>query len=427
MANATAERGSALILVLISSIILASMVGALTMLSQTESRMVLDVRLLENARQTADAGLNLVVEEYQQDQLPPPRDWYVNAQPFGGGTYQILEDNDLGGILQRRYIQMEGVYNEADWQLEAIIGPVVKPLFDSAIQANSDITMVNNPGVDSYHSGLGPYDAANPRDNGDIRGNASLDMNHNSDVLGDVEVDGAITIDGNSSVSGESTPDGDSVYIPSVDALVDQMVTELSASNDNAFLDPSIVTLVDGDPAVQLGVNRARTISAGDYYLHGISTGMNSTLVFDTTAGPIRIVVHTDDVYLSRNSHFYVHGDNPVYIYLSGFNKFEMDNLSSVTNSSYRGDLFQVVINSNDPGHPRFDMGQRTDFYGTVLAPDVDVSLAQNSALYGAVVGRQVSLANYSTVHYDEALMEGRWLLVPDSYRVYFKRRLVTG
>ena len=226
-------------------------------------------------------------------------------------------------------------------------------------------------------------------------------------------------------MSGDAIDGGDQVPLFPVDALVTQMAADLSASNDNGTLNPSMVVMIGGEPAIQLPNNRTRTINSGDYYLHSMSTGSNSNLLFDTTGGPIRIVVHTADVFVGRNSSFTVTGTDPVFIYLSGFNRFEMDNLSHVDHAWGRADLFQVVINSNDPGVARFDMGMNTEYFGTVWAPNVDIEMAQNSELFGAVIGRVVNLANRSTLHYDEALMEGQWILIPDSYRVYFKRRVV--
>ena len=424
MKGSSERRGSALVFALVTSILLVAMVGALSMVAAKESEVVSGTRELERSRLITETGLNLVVEDYQKDQAPPPKDWYDNPQDFGDGTYQILSDTALAGPYQRRLIEVEGVYDASDWRIQAVIGPVVKPLFDAAIQANDDITLRNNPGVDSYDSRIGPYPSGGG-DGGDIKGNGDLTLENNSDVMGDVEVVGTLTIDGSSSVSGGATGNGDSVPLDSVDALVATMVAKLSAFNDNATIDPTMVVMIGGEPAIQLPTNRTKTLTSGDYYLHSLRTGNNSNLVFDTTGGPIRIVAHTGDVYLGRNSDFVVTGTEPVYIYLSGVNKFEMDNLSHVLNPWGRADLFQVVINSNDPGFPRFDMGQNTQFFGTVWAPNVDVILRQSADVFGAVIGREVALANFSTVHYDEALLDGQWILIPDSFRVYFKRRVI--
>lgn len=420
------ERGGALVFALITSIILMAMVGSLAMVAAKESEMVIGTRQLEQARFIAEAGLNLALEDYQKDQLPPPKDWYDNPQPFGEGTFQIISDAPLGGSTQRRLVQIEAVFDGAEWRIEAVIGPESRPLFDSAVQANFDITMDNNGEVDSYDSRVGPYDPKSPSESGDVKGNGNIKMTNSAAINGDVEVIGTITLEGSASVSGSQTEGGDGVFLPSTDPLIDKMVAELSASNDNASLDPSLVEIKDGQPMIHLQSNRTKVISSGDYYLHSIIIENQSNLVFDTSGGPVRVVVHSEDVFLKNNTEIVVSGANPVYFYLAGDTKFFMDNHAWVTNPLDRADLFQVVMSSNGGGEfTRLKVANNTKYYGTFWAPGADIILENNFDLFGAVICREILAKNYAKVHYDEALADGLWLLVPDSYRVHFKRRVV--
>lgn len=419
------QRGGALVFALLTSIVLFGMVAALSLVATREGEVVLDARNLERARLIAEAGLNLVVEDYQRDEAPPPLSWYDSQQAFGDGTFQVLQDIPLGGATRRQLVIVEGILERSEWRIEAVMGPTVKPLFDMAIQANADIHMSNNPIVDSFDSRIGAYDPSLPGANGDVQGNGDILMEQSSEILGDLGVAGTFTSDVNSNVAGETTEGAEPFPLDPVDDLVAQMVAELSDSNDNASLDPAIVTADDEDVSIQILEPMTKTVGAGDYYLRGFNVAKNSNVIFDTSGGPIRIVVHTDDVLLGRNSALMVTGENPVFIYLSGYNKFEMDNLSNVLNSWGRTDLFQVVINSNDPGYPRFDMGQNTAYYGTVWAPNADLLLLQSGHIFGAVIGRAIEMANYSAVHYDEALADGQWILLRGSYQIFFKKRVV--
>ena len=45
----------------------------------------------------------------------------------------------------------------------------------------------------------------------------------------------------------------------------------------------------------------------------------------------------------------------------------------------------------------------------------------------GARVGENVTIGQYCRVHYDEALSDWVQILVPDSYRIYYKRRVIAG
>ncbi len=340
------ERGSGLVYALVCSIILLGMVGALTMISINESEMVLDARVLEQSRMIAESGLNLVCEDYQKDQAAPPSDWYNYPQDFGNGTFQIIRDVDLGRTDLKRIVEIEAGYQGSTWGIEAVIGPITKPIWDKAIQANEDIAMAQSSQVDSWDSRVAPYNFLSPGSAGHVIGNGDIVMSQTSKIIGDLEVKGTITLNTGSSVAGTQTPGGDGVTLDSVDGLVAQMVTDLSAVNDNGTLNPSMVVMVGGQPTIEVKTNKTKTITSGDYYLGGINVDKNGNLLFDTSGGPIRIVVHTDDVVLASNADFSVTGTDPVYLYLTDTSKFEMGNLSNVTNTSGLADLFQVVINS---------------------------------------------------------------------------------
>ena len=418
------ERGGALVFALLTSIILMAMVGALAGVAAKESEMVIGTRQLEGARFIAEAGLNLVIEDYQQDQVAPPKDWYDSPQPFGEGTFQVLSDVALGGATQRRLVQIEAVMDGAEWRIEAVIGPESKPLFDSAIQANFDVTMDNSAKVDSFDSRVGPYDKDNPSESGDVKGNGNIKMTSETIILGDVDVTGTITLEGSATVSGDQTEGGDGVSLPSVDSFIDALATKLSASNDNASLDPSMVEIKDGEPMIHLQANRTGIIPSGDYYLHSMIIENQSDLIFDTSGGPVRVLVHSEDVFLKGNTNIVVNGPNPVHFYLAGETKFFMDNHSWVTNPWDRADLFQVVMSSDGGGEfTRLKVANNTKYYGTILAPGADIILENNFDLFGAIICREVFVKNHASVHYDEALADGMWILVPDSYRAHFKRR----
>ena len=411
---------------LLCAIILAGMVGTLTMLSTADTNVVLDVRQLELARVTAMAGLNLVVADFQQDQAPPPKDWYDAPQPFGGGTFQILRDEALGGPEQRRVVEIQATFDTAEWGIEAIIGPETRPLFDKAIQANSDMLVDNNAKVDSYDSTVGPYDFKNPTGNGDVQGNGNIQLKDHGTLLGDLGVIGTITLEGNASVSGDQVEGADPIYVPSPDPVIAAAVAKLSASNDNGSLQPSIVEIKDGMDMIHVQTNKTGTITAGGYYLHSMILENNSQLNLDTTGGPIHLVFDsTDDVFLKNRSTIEVTGGNPVYLYLANSNLFKMDNRAHVTNAWDRADLFMVMAGSNSPGQPRLEMSNNAEYYGTMWAPDSDFIMQNEFDIYGAIICNKIHLKNHTSLHYDEALAKGLIILVPDSYRVHFRRRVI--
>ena len=419
-----AHRGSALVVALVISIVLMGMVSSLVLVSAKEGEMVLDVGQLEKARFLCEGGLNLVLEDYQKDQEPPPSSWYDSPQPLAGGTFQILKDEEIDAVTQKRLVRVEGLSDLSEWRIDAVIGPEFRSRFGAAIQANSYIHMSNNARVDSYDSRESLYDKFDPGENGDVLGNGDILMENSASIHGDLDVVGDLTIKDEAQVTGEAADGGEENPIESVDDLVAQLAAQFKDSNNNDNLDPSIVETKDGEPMIHVQANKTKVIETGDYYLHSMIIENQSTIELDTTDGPIRMVFHTEDVFLKNNTTLNVTGDHPVEIYLSGDNKFFMDNFTKVINPGGRSDLFQVVINSNGAGEfIRMENSNNATFYGTILAPDADMILQNNFDLHGAVICREIQLKNIASVHYDEALAESMRILIPESYRVHFKKR----
>ena len=187
-------RGSAFILALVASVIIFAIVMSITALSTEESSAVLDVRTQEGARLIAEGGLNLIAVSYQQDGSGPAVSWGNAAQPLGGGTYQQLSNQLLEGPELRRLVTVEGVMDDETYRVEAVIGPVQKPLYDRALQANSDISMTNNANIDSYDSRVGPYNALSPGQGGNVAGNGNITLTNGASIQGDAGATGTISI-----------------------------------------------------------------------------------------------------------------------------------------------------------------------------------------------------------------------------------------
>ena len=422
------DRGNALALALIASVIVFATMMSITAVATQESAAVSVAKSLEAARFIAEAGVNLTAIEYQEDGTGPTADWSSSAQPFGGGTYQVLSDQLLPGPELRRTVLVEATLDTETYRVEAVIGPEVEPLFAAAIQANGDVNLDRGSTIDSYDNRAGPYDPLNPGDGGDILSNGDLNMSRNAMVKGSVQVAGTITQDGTTSITGTAEDNGDGVVLDPVDALVAQMETDLAATNDNASLDPTIVVQISGQDAVDIGSFETKTISTGEYYLHSFIAGQTATILFDTSAGPINIVVHTGHWDVGAWSNLQVTGDSRVTIYMSGNNYFQMQQASSVTNPWGRTDLFMVVINSNNlPTNvgdgARFELMQDNVYYGTVWAPGADIHLHQGTQIYGAIIANFVQIDQAIGIHYDRSQIEKLWKLNYDSYKVYWQRR----
>jgi hypothetical protein len=74
------------------------------------------------------------------------------------------------------------------------------------------------------------------------------------------------------------------------------------------------------------------------------------------------------------------------------------------------------------------DMSTTTAFYGVIYTPNGDFTVASNNAIYGAIVGRNVTFSgNTPTMHYDKNLRQTVFRGIETPYAVDDWRETTNG
>ncbi len=250
-----------------------------------------------------------------------------------------------------------------------------KAVFNNAVFGNHSVLLSGITLVDSYDSRLGPYSSLTARENGDIGTNDILTMVGSASVKGDALV----------------APGG------SVSGVEPRITGELFYAANPTELDPVIL------PS----------------YFGGVPTSPNLSLNKDTTT-LLTGNYHYKEISLSGSATLEINGNTNMYvsekIYLTGTAKID---IGPNVKLYIKGDANlggQGIVNSSGiPSNLQiYGLGSGTtikyaggsDFYGTIYAPESDVSTSGNSSIFGAIVGNTVKLSGTGELHYDESLAD---------------------
>src|SRR5215207_9615146 len=79
-----------------------------------------------------------------------------------------------------------------------------------------------------------------------------------------------------------------------------------------------------------------------------------------------------------------------------------------VTRDSVPGNFRLVMVPTPTGGAPgTVSIGSSAALYASVYAPQSDITLSGNGAIYGSVVGKSVNMIGTSAIHYDLGLGGG--------------------
>ena len=205
-----------------------------------------------------------------------------------------------------------------------------------------------------------------PNGYGNIGSNGNITLGGNSSVNGDVYYGPGKSVSGGS-VSGNKTvlsaplsyPNGDSgVYSPT--------------NNDNANI-PSWA--ISNGSALKLTSGQSLVLPGGNYYFSSFNMAGGSSLSF---TGPATIYCYTNFI-------------------MSG---------NTQTSGAAPGNLKLVMVPNPYGGSPPgfVSIGGSAAFYGSIYAPQSDVTLSGTGDIYGSVLGLTVSMTGTSGIHYDLSL-----------------------
>jgi hypothetical protein len=235
-----------------------------------------------------------------------------------------------------------------------------------------------NPTTDSYRSDDGSYSTQAPRDNGSLCSDGPIQIDGGAIINGDANPGRGFetTITGTSIVTGNTTPRIKPLNMPPVDD------SEIAHENDNGSLPGirkgnSMIAVPDANGDFILDGGRTYSMPAGRYYFRNMLLSGQSTLVIT----------------------------GPTIIYLSG---------SLDTSGGY------MVNNTQVPNNLKIfmtggyaEVTAAVDFFGTVYAPNTEITLSGNAQFYGAFVGKTLYITGTGDIHYDEDLDFTGELIIP--------------
>ena len=281
-------RGAALVIVMLLMVVLQLAGMTFLTISATESQIALNEQGSAAAHVLAEAGIHKALALLNVD----PNYAGETSTALGGGTFSIrvttvaaCTATSARKIVATGSVPVRG--GNAQVQLEVVLDRVSYPyrwaafaavpnqiigwLWDPMAQdwwdrTNSELLLRDHTLVDSFDSGVGPYD---PTTNSGLHGDVGAN--------GDVEIDYHSTINGNVQA-------GDDIFNESAVTVTGTQTRGLSRrSTDPGAPFPTVTPSVIPTGALTVPAGGTVTLSAGTYFYTNISMGNNATLL--TTGG----------------------------------------------------------------------------------------------------------------------------------------------
>jgi len=231
------------------------------------------------------------------------------------------------------------------------------------------VDVPGNPTTDSYRSADGSYATQIHRQNGSVCSDGPISVDGGAIINGDANPGNgyATTISGNSNVTGNTTPRIKPLNLPGVDD------SEIALNNDNDSLPKiqkgnSLIPMPNADGDFILDGGKTYNMPSGRYYFRNLLLTGQSTLVIS----------------------------GPTVIYLWG----SMDTSGGYTvNSTQLPNNLKIFMTGGFA-----EVTASVAFYGTVYAPNTQVTLSGSAQFYGAFVGQTLYVTGTGDIHYDENL-----------------------
>lgn len=274
-------------------------------------------------------------------------------------------------------------FNTSDIQAVAIAHITTKS-YGYGIVGIDYIKMNGVTTTDSYDSRVGPYDPNSPGSNGDIVSNGTITMVGQATVNGDANAGPGLLPDltSNASITGTADSLPEKLEFPKVDA------SPYAVNNNNSVLPTDVYSATSKD----FMLKNAYTLPGGStdyvrYYFNDFDLGAKANL---TVSGKVEI---------------YVTGEFKI--------------AGGVTTLNNNPGNFRVFVQG--PG--AVSISGNSDLYADLYAPEAPVTFnglgnpANPLGLFGAMVGKSLTVNGNSDLHYDEALakdieLPGRIVLV---------------
>ena len=377
--------------VLVTAVVVAMLLGTIVLVAVTVARrheQESDASRGElNAFYAADAGLSAALVELRNggdgvlgtEQQPVSLgglDYWVEANPIDSKVTSLVSTSTDGHRRSR---------------IEMLVRNDSSEITDFGIFGKKLVDLKSNSKIDSYDSSKGTYasqvNGAYAHSNGNVGSNDNITVAANTKVYGYAQYG----------------PDaGDKITLAANVTITDGY----GAAKNQITLPPIVVPSYPSKGALSVGKAGA-TIGPGNLSYTTVSTSSNSTL---TVKGPCNLVITTAATISANSTWKFDDSAGPINVY--AVKDFELKSNSTVSTTSTDPTMLTLYLSgvhdSASSSSPKVDFSSNSQFYGTVYAPDLAVTINSNFELYGSLKAKWLTLASNSKIHFDEKLALGK-------------------
>ena len=382
------NRGSALPLVLVAIIILLTMGTAL--LSMGLSNRIYTIRNTSDiiARCAADAGLTQALFEMNQK---------LRAKTLEGGTLPWAYKSNLsecdgvysymvaGNLVAGYNIISVGQADNAQRIISASID--LQGIFDHAILTKNDLILKSGTNIDGYNSAV-PGDTDN-----DVKiGTQSTDddsivLNNGVIINGDVSVGiGGSVEDGIKDLG--ATVNGDKHIATRIPPMPDIVIPALPNMGTSLSVKSGTITLTEADSGAYTGIKLDKGKDIG---------------ILEISEGDVELHI-TGDIDLGQACEIVIKEGATLTIYVDG--NITCDNGSGINTEAPPEQASTLQLYGTGDEEQFLDVKAKSEWTGTIYAPDAEVVLYAGGDAYGSIVADSFEFKSGGNFYYDEALRE---------------------
>lgn len=371
------NRGVVLIITLIIILVLTILAGAFFTRSITERSIASNYYNSTQALWLAESGIQKSI-------------WELNHNSCGNctacGTSRCISGSLAGGNYNAtidtsaRTVISTGTFKGFTRTVFANLA--FKSVFQYGLFCHDHISFTNSASIDSYYSSKGAYNA--------LLSDGENNVGADGDVGTDSTDDAAITLINNSKINGDAGVGGD----PSTGIVLENSADITGSTTGDVNLPMPGVPVPSAPSGGWLTIT-AKDLNTGGYLAPSLALDSKNREL--NINGDVTLYV-TGNITLNNMSNVNVNPGGKLTLYVDG--TFSVDQTSKLNNTTQiPGNL--TIYSRYNGGDVGINFNQNTAMYGTIYAPQTNVTLAQSFQLFGALVAGSASLFNSTQIHYD--------------------------
>ncbi|MHC4203795.1 MAG: DUF7305 domain-containing protein [Planctomycetota bacterium] len=374
------ETGSALTLMLFAAVLLTLTGMALLNLSFQSRITAIRTAQVIQARWSADAGLEKAVVEMNNklsaktwsDISMPSATKEALFQSDQSFSYQV--DKDGSGNYT---VTSTGMAGPAIKRVYATMG--FKGLFDSAILVKDRISLMPNTLIAGYNS----EDAADT--------DFDLKLGTTSNSADRIPLGPGTVVEGDVFVGIGGDPN---TVIGAGGTITGRKFTLLEEPDFPVITPPSLPNTGTALSAIGTTITLDPT-GSGTYTELNLSSG-----VLEIQGGDVELHI-TGNIDMGNGCELIVRPGSSLTLYVDG--NISADNSAGFNNQAGNVKDFQLFATGTEQ---EFNLKAMSSIFGTVYAPDVDITLYPKAEMRGAIIGKSVTFKSGGTFYYDETLRD---------------------